>query len=226
MEADRKTESGPEAPVSASTNNRGNLLLGLSGSVASMKAVQLVKELEKFFNVQVVTTHRALHFFDITQLRQFCPVFTDAYEWDSFNKLGDAVQHIELRKWADVLLIAPLSANTLAKLSNGLCDNLLTCVARAWDLSRPFLVAPAMNTHMWSHPFTSQQLAVLQQQLGVVVVDPVSKLLACGDYGTGALAVPSDIAKTSYAYFLKYLVGRPAPSPSSSCGGAADHELQ
>ena len=70
-----------------------------------------------------------------------------------------------VRRWADVLLIAPLSANTLGKLAGGLCDNLLTCVARAWDLRdgrKRMLVAPSMNTDMWEHPLTARQLAELQ----------------------------------------------------------------
>ena len=69
--------------------------------------------------------------------------------------------HIEQRAWADLFLIAPLSANTLSKLATGACDNLLTCVARAWDFDKPILVAPAMNTHMWTHPVTSGQLETL-----------------------------------------------------------------
>lgn len=83
-------------------------------------------------------------------------VLRDDDEWSCWNKREDPVLHIELRKWADVFLVAPLSANTLAKMANGLCDNLLTCVARAWDFKRPLLVAPAMNTLMWESPFTAK----------------------------------------------------------------------
>jgi len=68
------------------------------------------------------------------------------------------VLHIELRRWADVLLFAPLTAHTLAKLALGLCDNLPTNIARAWDSNKPVLVAPAMNTHMWNHPLTADHL--------------------------------------------------------------------
>ena len=71
--------------------------------------------------------------------------------------------HIEQRAWADLFLIAPLSANTLAKLSTGQCDNLLTCVARAWDFTKPIVAAPAMNTHMWTHPITRPQLDTLAE---------------------------------------------------------------
>jgi len=92
------------------------------------------------------------------------------------------------------MLIAPLSANTLAKVSHGLCDNLLTCIVRAWDFARPLLVAPAMNTLMFAHPFTAPQLDTLRQ-LGVVIVPPISKRLACGDVGVGAMASVDDIVK-------------------------------
>src|SRR6266498_2635001 len=74
---------------------------------------------------------------------------------------GDAVAHIELRKWADAFVVAPLDANTLAKLAVGLCDNCLTCVWRAWDVTRPVVLAPAMNTLMWQHPFTRRHLRSL-----------------------------------------------------------------
>ena len=104
-----------------------------------------------------------------------------------FKTRGDPVLHIELRKWADVLLIAPLDANTLAKLAHGLCDNLLTCIVRAWDGRKPLIVAPAMNTLMYEHPFTQQHLNILRH-LQYTVVDPVSKPLACGDVGVGAMA--------------------------------------
>eukprot|EP00882_Tetradesmus_deserticola_P031716 GHRQ01035878.1.p1 GENE.GHRQ01035878.1~~GHRQ01035878.1.p1 ORF type:complete len:167 (-),score=6.84 GHRQ01035878.1:971-1471(-) len=65
----------------------------------------------------------------------------DEAEWHEWSKVGDPVMHIELRRWADVLIIAPLSANSLAKLANGMCDNLVTCIARAWDFTRPLLVS-------------------------------------------------------------------------------------
>jgi phosphopantothenoylcysteine decarboxylase len=122
----------------------------------------------------------------------------------------------QLRKWADVMLIAPLSANTLAKVSHGLCDNLLTCIVRAWDFSKPLLVAPAMNTHMWSHPFTAPQLDILQR-LGVVVIPPISKRLACGDVGVGAMAaVESIVDAVKEAAQALSPSAQPVPSSSSS----------
>ena len=117
------------------------------------------------------------------------------------------VLHIELRKWADVLCVAPLSANTLGLMANGLApmNSVTACVFRAWDMTKPVVVAPAMNTLMWDNPFTERHLNELRGLLNVpmlnkvarenfFVVEPVSKILACGDEGKGALANSSDIA--------------------------------
>ena len=165
-------------------------------------------------------------------------LFTDADEWRGYASVGaDPVLHIELRRWADVLVVAPLSANSLAKLAHGLADNLLTSTARCWEFAaeeegraageaggeaapaadvavaavqgaaaasgaaagppkhwplKPVVVAPAMNTAMWAHPLTRPQVDVLRG-LGFTIVPPVSKRLACGDVGVGAMAACADI---------------------------------
>ena len=129
---------------------------------------------------------------------------------------GDSVLHIELRKWADIFAVAPLDANTLAKLAVGLCDNCLTCVWRAWDTARPVVLAPAMNTLMWQHPFTRRHLRSLAADAGaghipahlsddallqqindrsptLRIVGPITKALACGDTGIGAMAEVADV---------------------------------
>ena len=101
--------------------------------------------------------------------------------------------HIELRKVAKLLVVAPLSANTMAKFANGMCDNLLTCVFRAWDFRGPqaagsVIVAPAMNTFMYEHPLTEVQERTLRDILQVNVLETVEKRLMCGDLGRGAMA--------------------------------------
>ncbi|XP_054987783.1 phosphopantothenoylcysteine decarboxylase isoform X2 [Sorex araneus] len=99
----------------------------------------------------------------------------------------DPVLHIELRRWADLLVVAPLDANTLGKVASGICDNLLTCVIRAWDRSKPLLFCPAMNTAMWEHPVTAQQVGQLKA-FGYTEIPCVAKKLVCGDQGLGAMA--------------------------------------
>ena len=96
-------------------------------------------------------------------------VTLDEDEWptDRYTR-GDPVLHIELRRWADLFVIAPCDANTLAKLALGNTDNCLTCVYRAWDMSRPIVLAPAMNTLMWEHPVTARHIRQIAVDHGAV----------------------------------------------------------
>uniref|UniRef100_A0A8B9YQG3 Phosphopantothenoylcysteine decarboxylase n=1 Tax=Bos mutus grunniens TaxID=30521 RepID=A0A8B9YQG3_BOSMU len=106
---------------------------------------------------------------------------------DMWKRRSDPVLHIDLRRWADLMLVAPLDANTLGKVASGICDNLLTCVIRAWDRSKPLLFCPAMNTAMWEHPITEQQVGQLKD-FGYIEIPCVAKKLVCGDQGLGAMA--------------------------------------
>jgi phosphopantothenoylcysteine decarboxylase len=95
----------------------------------------------------------------------------------------------EFWTWADLLLIAPLSANTLAKMAHGICDNFLCCIARAWSKEKPIVLAPAMNTEMWIDPITEEHFTALRRRFPkLAIVAPESGLLACGDTGVGAMA--------------------------------------
>lgn len=138
--------------------------------------------------VRIVVTQSAKHFFAEGSVA--ASISTDEDEWAASYQQGSDILHIELRNWADVLVIAPLSANTLAKIAHGQCDNLLTCVVRAWNMEKPIVLAPAMNTQMWRHPATEEHLQVLKRWYGekLSIVDPVAKRLACGETGVGALA--------------------------------------
>ncbi|PVU90122.1 hypothetical protein BB561_005018 [Smittium simulii] len=185
-----------------------NVIIGLTASVACIKTKELVQEINTLFsdnkilvNLKLVPTNNALFFISHEELLKLAPTIIDNEEWLSWSQKGDPVLHIELRKWADAFLIAPLDANTMAKLSYGLCDNLLTCVARAWDFKNPIFVAPAMNTFMWDHPHTKKHLDILNE-LNINIINPVAKKLACGDYGVGAMASPKDIAQTVFNYLL------------------------
>ncbi|XP_078433829.1 putative phosphopantothenoylcysteine decarboxylase [Wolffia australiana] len=178
-----------------SGSRRPRVLLAASGSVAAIKFESLCRIFSEWAEVRAVATKAAQHFIDIPSLNRDIVIYTDYDEWSTWSKIGDAVLHIELRKWADLMVIAPLSANTLAKIAGGLCDNLLTCVVRAWDYRKPMFVAPAMNTLMWNNPFTERHISVISE-LGIKLISPVTKRLACGDSGKGAMAEPTDINNT------------------------------
>ncbi len=182
------------------------VLLGVTGSVAAIYTPQLFADLRQAGHaVKIVATKSAPYFFDPTSIatdsagrRDKDLVILDEDEWPGARyQRGDPVLHIELRRWADVLLIAPLDANTLAKLALGITDNCLTCVYRAWDRARPVLLAPAMNTRMWEHPATQRHLAQIADDLGAALrlVPPICKQLACDDVGIGAMAARETIVE-------------------------------
>lgn len=176
-----------------------NILIGCTGSVASIKLPVLVEKLlqlaEFEVDVRVIVTKHAQHFFTRAELPDSIVLHTDQDEWTSWQQRGDPVLHIELGKWADLLVIAPLDANSLAKMANGLCDNLLLCTTRAWDPAKPLLFCPAMNTRMWQHPITSVQVETLKSW-GHLEVPCVAKTLMCGDTGLGAMAEVDTIVST------------------------------
>ncbi|XP_003227570.2 phosphopantothenoylcysteine decarboxylase isoform X1 [Anolis carolinensis] len=185
----------PESdPQCLTKQKKVHLLVGVTGSVAALKLPLLVSELLKIpgLEVQVVTTENAKHFYNSEEIP--VTLYSDADEWQLWKGRSDPVLHIELRRWADLMLVAPLDANSLAKVANGLCDNLLTCVIRAWDLSKPLLFCPAMNTAMWEHPITAQQVEKLKG-FGYVEIPCIVKKLICGDEGRGAMAEVSTIVE-------------------------------
>eukprot|EP00270_Netrium_digitus_P005460 TRINITY_DN17230_c0_g1_i1.p1 TRINITY_DN17230_c0_g1~~TRINITY_DN17230_c0_g1_i1.p1 ORF type:complete len:277 (-),score=51.95 TRINITY_DN17230_c0_g1_i1:44-874(-) len=182
----------PLTPPMGSVCRRPHILLASSGSVAAIKFPIIARSFSDWADVRAICTQSALRFVDCKAMPMDVPLHLDDEEWLTWTKLGDGVLHIELRRWADILVIAPLSANTLAKIASGLCDNLLTCVVRVWDFRKPLLIAPAMNTFMWDSPFTARHLSVVED-LGVTTIMPIVKKLACGDVGGGAMAEPSDI---------------------------------
>lgn len=141
----------------ATQQSQHKVLVGVTGSVAAIKIPELTEKLlccPFVSEVAIVPTETSLKFFEIQTITEIgdkfpnkvLKVWRDADEWSMWNGRGDPVLHIDLGKWATVLIIAPLDANTLAKIANGLCDNLLTCVLRAWELKigKPVLFCPAM----------------------------------------------------------------------------------
>ncbi|XP_037825472.1 phosphopantothenoylcysteine decarboxylase-like [Lucilia sericata] len=169
-----------------------NILIACTGSVATIKLTLLIEKLlaidkDYSFNIKVIVTERAKHFIENSSIPEGIEILDDQNEWSAWNKRGDPVVHIDLGKWADMLVIAPLSANSLAKIAMGLCDNLLLCVVRAWDVSKPLLFCPAMNTRMFDHPITQEHITKLKTW-GYHEVATVAKTLMCGDTGNGAMA--------------------------------------
>ncbi|KAM5350236.1 hypothetical protein ACJ41O_006741 [Fusarium nematophilum] len=209
---DHHVRNSAEALEKARNDGKRHVLLAASGSVATIKLVQIIKGLShhKNLSIRLILTQSASHFLSgqsveqptveqVGRLPNVDAVYTDASEWAQPWRRNVPILHIELRRWADVLVIAPLSANTLAKIVNGMCDSLLTSVVRAWDttgavdgVKKKILVAAAMNTCMWNHPITAKQINTLETEWGgengwFEVLRPISKGLACGDVGDGAM---------------------------------------
>ncbi|KAF8605714.1 flavoprotein [Ceratobasidium sp. AG-I] len=177
-----------------------HILLIATGSVASIKVPLIVEKLLTFdkVKVEVVATQAALNFISAKEIEgRGARVWNDVGEWSvsAWKKVGDPILHIELRRWADTVLVAPCSANTLAKIASGICDNLATSVLRALAPTTPTFVFPAMNTHMYEHPLTAHHLKTIQDTIGYKVVGPIGKVLACGDVGVGAMTEWTDIVQ-------------------------------
>lgn len=180
-----------------SSTSRKKILIGCTGSVATIKLPQLVEKLsQNNLDVRIVVTEKAKHFLKEAELPPAIQILSDTVEWAAWQDRGDPVLHIDLVKWADLFLIAPLDANTLGKIASGVCDNILTCVARAWDPLKPLIFCPAMNTKMWEHPVTAPQIALLKSW-GYKEVTCISKTLMCGDVGIGGMAEIDNIVQTT-----------------------------
>jgi len=162
------------------------IFLAITGSIAAYRTPNLVSQLRKRgHEVKTAISARASSFVAPQALAVMSghPCLQDSDEWN--NNAG--VLHIDLAKWCDVCLVAPLSAHTLAKIANGLCDNLITSAIRALG-EKPLLLAPAMNTRMWENKLTDTQFEQAAQFYRTTVIPPIVKMLADGDEGMGGLA--------------------------------------
>ena len=162
-----------------------NVVLGVTGSIAAYKAADLASLLTKEgCEVRVVMTADALHFITPLPFKTLSrhAVVTDLYDEEE----GWRPTHIELADEADLLLIAPATANAIAKLALGLANDALSCVALALNPRAKLLVAPAMNGKMWLHPATRQNVATLKSR-GAEFIGPEKGLLSCGYEGLGRL---------------------------------------
>jgi phosphopantothenoylcysteine decarboxylase / phosphopantothenate---cysteine ligase len=195
------------------------ILLGVSGGIAAYKAVELVRlATAAGHSVRVVQTPASLQFVGRATFEGVtgAPVLVDEFEPDPARDAfpGDAaldhnpISHLELVARCDVLVVAPASANTVAKLAHGLADNLLTSAALA--NTAPLVLAPAMNTHMYEHPATQANLELLRSR-GARIVDPgTGRLASKGEWGVGRLAEPPDIlaaVEAALAYAPRSLDG-------------------
>ena len=174
-----------------------NILLGVSGGIAAYKSAELVRQLQELgATVRVIMTRGAQEFITPLTLQALSghPVHTDLLDAEAEQGMG----HIELARWADLLLVAPATADLLARLAAGRADDLLTTVALA--TRAPKLLAPAMNQQMWRDPATAANVAVLTGR-GMAMVGPASGEQACGDVGPGRLEEPVVIARAAADLF-------------------------
>jgi phosphopantothenoylcysteine synthetase/decarboxylase len=170
-----------------------NIVLGVTGSIAAHKAVDIASLLTKEgHNVHVVLTADAQHFITPLPFKTLSrnPVVTSLYDEEE----GWKPTHILLADEADFLLIAPATANCLAKLAHGIADDALSCIALALNTKARLALAPAMNGKMWEHPATKQNVATLKSR-GAEFIGPDEGLLSCGYEGLGRLSPPEEITK-------------------------------
>ena len=181
------------------------ITLGVTGGIAAYKAAELVRHLVKLgAAVKVVMTDAATHFVTPVTFQALSgnPVFFD--QWDP--RVANNMAHIELSREADVMLVAPASADFLAKLAHGLADDLLSTLSLARNC--PLLVAPAMNLQMWNNPATQRNVATLRGD-GITLLGPASGEQACGETGLGRMIEPEEIVEDLVAYFQpKRLAGK------------------
>jgi phosphopantothenoylcysteine decarboxylase / phosphopantothenate---cysteine ligase len=205
--------------MSSTPLSRARILLIISGGIAAYKSLELIRRLkDRGAKVQVVMTSAARQF--ISPLSA-ATLSGQAVRDDLFSLTDEAaIGHIELSRAADLIVVAPASANILARMANGLADDMATTVLLATD--KRVLAAPAMNVRMWLHPATRRNLERLRDD-GVLIVGPHSGPMACGEFGPGRMAEPPAIVEAIEAALAAEagaghsLQGR--PSDSGSLGG-------
>ncbi len=185
--------------------NAKRIVVGVTGGIAAYKAAELVRLLKKKgAEVQVAMTEGATHFVTPTTFQALSgqPVYLD--QWDA--RMPNAMAHIDLSRQADLIIVAPASADFLARIAHGMADDLLATMVLARDC--PLLVAPAMNRQMWENPATQRNIAQLRAD-AVTVLGPASGEQACGEVGAGRMLEPEEIVEELVAFCTpKLLAGR------------------
>ncbi|WP_028042253.1 bifunctional phosphopantothenoylcysteine decarboxylase/phosphopantothenate--cysteine ligase CoaBC [Candidatus Stoquefichus massiliensis] len=181
------------------------IIVGITGSIAAFKAVQLVSDLVKLnYHVEVMMSESAAKFITPICIQSLTKrkVYIDTFD----DENPAIITHVDIVKDANLFMVVPASAHTIAKLAYGFADNMLTSAFLA--ATCPKMIAPAMNVHMYENPITQKNMQTLKDQ-GVLFVEPISGLLACGDVGQGKLADEQDILEMiDYALTEKTLVGK------------------
>ena len=173
------------------------IVLGISGGIAAYKSAELARALiQEGAEIQVVMTEAAQQFITPITMQALTGKLVFTNQWD--DRIANNMAHIELSRQADAILIAPASADLIAKLSLGLADDLLSTLCLARDC--PLLIAPAMNLQMWAHPATQRSITRLNSD-GITILGPSSGDQACGEVGIGRMLEPSEICEQLIAFF-------------------------
>ncbi|MEK5165331.1 bifunctional phosphopantothenoylcysteine decarboxylase/phosphopantothenate--cysteine ligase CoaBC [Paenibacillus sp. FSL R5-0527] len=175
------------------------ILLGVTGGIAAFKAASLTSKLVKEgAEVRVIMTRSATKFITELTLQALSKnfVYTDTFD----EKHPESISHINLADWADLVLVAPATANIIAKMAAGIADDMLSTTLLATQA--PIMVAPAMNVHMYEHPAVVRNMAELVER-GVMMIEPGEGLLACGYTGKGRMEEPESIAAVVNGYFAR-----------------------
>lgn len=182
-----------------SDSERKKILLQVSGSIAAFKAAALASMLEKEgFEVRTVLSKSALEFVGAATFEGITgnPVHSDPFE------SGAMMAHIELERWADLLIVYPASAHTISSLAQGSGEGLIGQLFLAHEFKKPYLLAPAMNQAMWKHPVLQKNLDALRS-FGVAILEPGSGALACGETGQGRLMEPEEALREIQAWLRR-----------------------
>lgn len=178
------------------SDTQKTVLVGVTGCIAAYKSAELVRGLQKAgFRVKVVMTEHATHFVDPLTFRALTH---EPVGLGLFDDPSDPIHHISLAQEADLFLIAPCTANVVAKLASGIADDLLTTTALA--TIAPIMVAPAMNVHMYENALTQHNLETLRTY-GFIVIDADAGYQACGDVGKGRLPEPATLVEVVQEFF-------------------------
>lgn len=181
----------------ASPESRKRLLLGVTGGVAAYKVAELARLLtQSGMNVQTVMTQAACRFVGAVTFQSLTgnPVYTDLWDANAAQNMA----HINLSRDADLILVAPASADFIAKLAHGMADDLLTTLCLARDC--PMMIAPAMNRQMWENPATQRNLSRLRQD-GITIAGPASGEQACGEIGMGRMLEAAELTEAVQTAF-------------------------